>query len=108
LVQLGNEVYAGTYQDTTSTSLFFSQQDNPLDEDSTTAPDPVFGRHVSKRVEYLDSTRKKLKLKRVFLKSKAPSTAAAVVPSSSPDVSASCSNQNYSYSDVNQVNLTKT
>lgn len=106
MVQLGNEVYAGTYQDTTSTSLFFSQQDNPLDEDSTTASDPVFGRHVSKRVEYLDSTRKKLKLKRVFLKSKAPST--VVAPSSSSDVSASCSNQNYSYSDENQVNLTKT
>jgi hypothetical protein len=69
LVQLGGQVYSGQYEDTVATSLFFTQTENPLSADDT-ATDPVFGRHVPVNVEFLDSTRKKLKLKRVFLKPK--------------------------------------
>ncbi len=68
-MQLGGQVYSGQYEDTVATSLFFTQTENPLSADDT-ATDPVFGRHVPVNVEFLDSTRKKLKLKRVFLKPK--------------------------------------
>lgn len=69
LVQVGNQVFSGAYEHTVGTSLLFRQKENtePVDE--------VFGRHVvSTKVEYLASTQKKLKLKRVFLKAK-PDTA---------------------------------
>lgn len=46
------------------TSLFFSQSENREEVD------PVFGRQITTKVEYLNSSRKKLKLKRVFLKGK--------------------------------------
>jgi len=64
LVQVGNQVFSGTYEDTVGTSLLFKQKEN------TDPVDDVFGRHVTTKVEYLDSTQKKLKLKRVFLKAK--------------------------------------
>jgi hypothetical protein len=64
LVQVGNQVFIGEFVDTVGTSLLFNQAEN------TDPVDPVFGRRVSTKVEYLDSTRKKLKLKRVFLKAK--------------------------------------
>lgn len=64
LVQVGNQVFVGEFQDTVGTSLFFSQTEN------TEPVDPVFGRQINTKVEFLDSTRKKLKLKRVFLKPK--------------------------------------
>ena len=63
LVQIGNQVFAGSYQDTLGTSLFFSQADRPPGDH-----DPVFGRAVKKRLSFLAATRKKLLLKRVFLK----------------------------------------
>jgi len=86
LVQIGGHVYLGSYQDTAGTSLLFTQHQAPV----TDQVDPVFGHHVPSRVKFLDSTRKKLKLKRVFLKE-------ATKP-------AEKTNQN-SKSDNNQVNL---
>lgn len=80
LVQLGGQVYSGEYEDTVATSLFFTQTENPLSADET-ATDPVFGRHVPINVEFLDSTRKKLKLKRVFLKPKQQSKTSTAVDS---------------------------
>jgi general transcription factor 3C polypeptide 6 len=117
LVQLGHQVYTGTYEDTVSTSLFFTQRDNLPTEDSTgQAVDPVFGRHVPTQVEFLDSTRKKLKLKRVFLKPKpglvsASSTGTDAGRQAKPgdgESDAASANQNYSTSDENQVNLSRT
>lgn len=64
LVQVGNQVFIGEFQDTVGTSLFFSQSENREEVD------PVFGRQITTKVEYLNSSRKKLKLKRVFLKGK--------------------------------------
>ena len=64
LVQVGNQVFIGEFQDTVGTSLFFSQAEN------TEGVDPVFGRRINTKVEFLNSTRKKLNLKRVFLKAK--------------------------------------
>ena len=51
-------------QDSVGTSLFFRASENhePVD--------PVFGHRIQTKVDYLDATRKKLKLKRVFLKNK--------------------------------------
>ena len=48
------------------TSLLLTQSEN------TEPTDPVFGHKVDSKVQFLDSTRKKLKLKRVFLKPKQP------------------------------------
>lgn len=73
-------MYSGQYEDTVATSLFFTQTENPLSADDT-ATDPVFGRHVPVNVEFLDSTRKKLKLKRVFLKPKQQSKTSTAVAS---------------------------
>jgi len=64
IVQVGNQVFEGEYEDTVGTSLFFSATEN------TEPADPVFGNKVPYNLTYLDSTRKKLKLKRVFLKAK--------------------------------------
>lgn len=64
LVQVGNQIFEGEYEDTVGTSLFFSQTEN------TEPVDPVFGHKVPYTTQFLDSTRKKLKLKRVFLKAK--------------------------------------
>jgi len=88
LVQIGGHVYLGTYQDTAGTSLLFRQQVTPVTEQV----DPVFGHHVPSTVTFLDATRKKLKLKRVFLKEAATKPAAEET------------NKN-SKSDNNQVNL---
>ena len=63
-LQVGNQVFEGEYEDTVGTSLFFSATEN------TEPADPVFGNKVPYNLTYLDSTRKKLKLKRVFLKAK--------------------------------------
>jgi hypothetical protein len=83
LVQIGNQVFAGSYQDTLGTSLFFRQADRrppPLH-------DPVFGRAVKKRLSFLAATRKKLLLKRVFLKERQSGAAATKEAADvSPDV----------------------
>ena len=72
-------------QDSVGTSLFFSASENqePVD--------PVFGHRIQTKVDYLDATRKKLKLKRVFLKSKPAEelSAAATSPSSNQKTSES-------------------
>jgi len=64
LVTIGNQVFVGEYQDTVGTSVFFTQSEN------TTTRDQVFSRKPGIEVKYLDSTRKKLVLKRVFLNKK--------------------------------------
>jgi hypothetical protein len=63
-VQIGNQAFEGSYQETLGTSLFFSQEQEP---DAATH-DPVFGRDSKISVTYLAAARKKLWLKRVFLK----------------------------------------
>ena len=68
-MQVGNQVFEGEYEDTVGTSLFFSATEN------TEPADPVFGNKVPYNLTYLDSTRKKLKLKRVFLRAKPSSEA---------------------------------
>jgi hypothetical protein len=88
LVQIGNQVFAGSYQDTLGTSLFFTQEENPPG-----GHDPVFGRHVNTRVSYLAATRKKLWLKRVFLKERhagAVDTAVIKTEADSCGAAASC------------------
>jgi len=64
LVTIGNQVFVGEYQDTVGTSVFFTQSEN------TTTRDQVFSRKPGIEVKYLNSTRKKLVLKRVFLNKK--------------------------------------
>lgn len=64
LVVIGNQVFRGEYQDGVGTSVFFTQSEN------TQHQDKVFNRHCSKSVDYSNSTRKKLVLKRVFLNKK--------------------------------------
>jgi len=64
LVTIGGQAFLGQYQDTIATSTFFTQSPN------TVVPDPVFDRQPTTEVRHLASTRKKLKLKRVFLNKK--------------------------------------
>ena len=64
LVQIGNQVFVGSYQDTLGTSLFFSQEE----PDRGDLQDPVFGREAKTFVNLVAATRKKLWLKRVVLK----------------------------------------
>jgi len=64
LVVIGNQIFSGEYQDSVGTSVFFTQSENSKHHDK------VFNRHCSKSVDYFNSTRKKLVLKRVFLNKK--------------------------------------
>jgi len=64
LVVIGNQIFSGEYQDSVGTSAFFTQSDN------TQQQDKVFNHHCSKSVEFFNTTRKKLVLKRVFLNKK--------------------------------------
>jgi len=83
LVQIGNQVFAGSYQDTLGTSLFFRQADRRPPPHH----DPVFGRAVKKRLSFLAATRKKLLLKRVFLKERQSGAAATKEAADvSPDI----------------------
>jgi len=67
LVQIGNQVFVGEYRDTIGTSVFFRDiQPGP----GETPVDPVFGHEKLAKVEFVDTTNKKLVLKRVFLKPK--------------------------------------
>jgi len=84
LIQVGNQVFTGTYQDTVGTSLFFRQTE--LSGTETDSTDAVFGRSINSRVEYLDCTRKKLQLKRVFLKPNRPTTSTTETARSSSNV----------------------
>jgi len=67
LVTIGNQVFVGEYQDTVGTSVFFTQAEN------TTPRDQVFSHKPGIEVKYLNSTRKKLVLKQVFLNKKTKS-----------------------------------
>lgn len=83
LVQIGNQVFQGSYQPTLGTSLFFSQEDHdPGSSAATTSStdayhDPVFSREPRLTVQYLASARKKLRLKRIFLKDRSGAAATA-------------------------------
>ena len=114
-MQIGNHVYAGTYQDTIATSLFFTHDEKTEQEEESV--DPVFGHQLPVKVQYLDSTRKKLTLKRVFLKTKQqpPSNCQeaqqqAAVATQSSDFLDNCSVDKNSGSDKpeNQVTTTTT
>lgn len=65
LVQLGSQVLAGSYQDTLGTSLFFLKESGAP---PSGGHDPVFGREVKTNVSFVAASRKKLLLKRVFVK----------------------------------------
>jgi len=74
LVQIGNQVFVGEYRDTIGTSVFFRSQQSGED---APAVDPVFGHDQPARVDLVDTTNKKLLLKRVFLKPTEGEAAAA-------------------------------
>lgn len=63
IVQLGNQVFAGSYTEVVGTSVFFQVED--VDEDDEV--DPVFGKPSDQKLRYLCKSGKKLVLKRVFL-----------------------------------------
>ena len=75
IVQIGNQVFAGTFEDTIGTSLFFTLDDDQEEEDLPAAAaaaqeegkERVFDNAPTKRVEYVCKADKKLILKRVFL-----------------------------------------
>ena len=71
IVQIGNQVFAGTFEDTIGTSLFFTLDDKDKDEAVLPAAaegkERVFDNAPTKRVEYVCKADKKLILKRVFL-----------------------------------------
>ena len=64
LVTIGSQAFVGEYEDAVGTSVFFKQSP------AKGARDPVFGRQPATQVSYLEHTRKKLQLKRVFLNKK--------------------------------------
>lgn len=64
LVTIGNQAFIGQYQDSVGTSVFFKSSE------STTPKDAVFSKEPNSQVNYIDNTRKKLVLKRVFLNKK--------------------------------------
>ena len=69
VVQLGNQVFAGKYQDIVGTALFFEEKKDKEEENRS---DPVF-ENPDKKVDlkYKCKTNRRLVLKRVFLKEKA-------------------------------------
>lgn len=68
LVQIGNQVFAGKYQQVLGTSVFFKRKsDEDLNDDQE---DPVFDTLPKSELDYLAKTGKKLILKRVFIKEK--------------------------------------
>ena len=64
LVTIGSQAFVGEYEDAVGTRVFFKQSP------AKGARDPVFGRQPATQVSYLEHTRKKLQLKRVFLNKK--------------------------------------
>ena len=64
LVTIGGHVFVGTHEDTIGSSVFFTQSPNDRDHDQ------VFSRKSPTQVSYLAATRKKLQLRRIFLKKK--------------------------------------
>ena len=75
---IGGQAFVGEYEDTVGTSLFFRRAD------AAAARDPVFGRQLASEVSFLAHTRKKLKLKRVFLTKKPKATEEPISESSKP------------------------
>lgn len=75
IVQIGNQVFAGTYEDCVGTSLFFTlgtsdreeADDDDDDQEGLSGAQKVFDNRPKKKVEYLCKSDKKLVLKRVFL-----------------------------------------
>jgi len=78
LVTIGGQAFVGEYEDTVGTSLFFRRAA------AAAARDPVFGRQLASEVSFLAHTRKKLKLKRVFLTKKPKATEEPISESSEP------------------------
>ena len=68
VVQLGNQVFAGRFEDTIGTSVFFKRE--PVTAEEAARRDPVFDREAETKVEYVCKTSKKLVLKRIFLNAK--------------------------------------
>lgn len=67
LLVIGNQIFSGEYQDCVGTSVFFTQSENDQQQDK------VFNRQCTVSVDYCNSTKKKLILKRVFLNKKSGS-----------------------------------
>ena len=62
LVTIGGHVFVGSHEDSMGSSVFFTQSPNFRDHDQ------VFKRESPSQVSYLAATRKKLQLKKIFLK----------------------------------------
>lgn len=68
LVQLGNQIFSGRFEDTVGTSVFFKQ--GVISDEEAAKKDPVFDRSSDNKIDYLCKTDTKLVLKRVFLNAK--------------------------------------
>jgi len=69
ILQIGRQVFAGTYSDSADTSVFFHCTDTAQEEAEAGEQDEVFSRILSRLSAKLKwKTKKKLTFKRVFLK----------------------------------------
>ncbi|PSN33522.1 hypothetical protein C0J52_16120 [Blattella germanica] len=64
IMQIGNQTFAGEYNDIVGTALFFEEDPNPP------GGDPVFTRTPEHQLRYACKTRKVLQMSRVFLTKK--------------------------------------
>lgn len=76
VVQIGNQVFAGQYENTLGTSVFFKAKSDDANDGDDEAEsedkeeDPVFSPRPQNKIEFVHKTDRKLVLKRVFLNKK--------------------------------------
>ena len=74
ILQIGRQIFAGTYVDAAETSVFFRCRSESTEADHPAAVDPAFPRELPRLTAQLEcKTNKKLRFKRIFLKAKAKS-----------------------------------
>ena len=74
ILQIGRQIFAGTYVDAAETSVFFRCRDTAEADHSNAAVDSAFPREIPRLTAQLEcKTNKKLRFKRIFLKAKAKS-----------------------------------
>lgn len=64
ILQIGDQVFTGTYNDIPGTSLFFEEDENKVEDDA------VFAKTAERTLKYKYKTRKSLVMRRVFIKKK--------------------------------------
>ena len=75
ILQIGNEIFAGTFEDSPETSVFFRCTEANPHLDQTKEQDPVFSRDLpTTKSTFECKTSKVLRFKRVFLSPKEPTT----------------------------------